>query len=215
MWLQHWLANDAALWLRILLATGAGYLLGAIPMGYLAGKAWGVDVTKTASGRTGGTNVWRATGKALPPLLTVLGDVAKGVAAVLLARYFLHSELAAAAAGAAAVMGHNWSVLLGFRGGAGGVTAGAALLALSPLAAAVVVPLAIVALYLSRYASVGTLTVAVGGAVVLGVLALVAPATQVSVHLIFGLASAAAVVISLRPNLKRLVAGTERRITLW
>ncbi len=214
MGLQHWLANDSALWLRILLAAVGGYVLGAIPVGYLVGKAWGVDVTKTASGRTGGTNVWRATGRKLPPLLTVLGDIAKGMAAVLLARYFLHSELAAAAAGAAAVLGHNWSVLLGFRGGAGGVTAGAALTALSPLAAAVVIPLAIGALYLSRYASVGTLTVAVGGALVLGLLALVAPATQVTGHLIFGVASAA-VVVALRPNLQRLAAGTERRITLW
>lgn len=200
---------------KVLVAIVMGYCLGAIPVGYLVGKAYGVDVLKHESGRTGGTNVWRATKQVLPPLLTVLGDILKGVGSVLIARYLFHSELAAAAAGAGAVLGHNWSVFLGWRGGAGGVTAGAALTALSPVAAAVVVPLAIIALYFTHYASVGTLTVAVGGLLVLALLALLVPAGQVPDHVLFGVCSAAAVVVALRPNLKRLVEGKERRITLW
>lgn len=212
---HSWLTTIDLLLPRLALAIVAGYFLGATPVGYLVGRAWGVDVLAHASGRTGGTNVYRATGQLLPPALTIVGDMLKGIAAVLIARYVLHSELAAAAAGAAAVIGHNWSFWLGWRGGAGGMTAGAALTALSPMAAAVVLPLAVLALLISHYASVGTLTVGVGGAIVLAVLAVLAPASHMPVHEVYGVLSAAAVIVALRPNLERLLAGRERRINLW
>jgi len=76
------------------------------------------------------------------------------------------------------------------------------------------VPLAILALYFSHYASVGTLTVGVGGLLVLLILRLTAPGFP-AVHLLYGLLAAACVVWTLRPNIRRLLRGTERRITLW
>jgi glycerol-3-phosphate acyltransferase PlsY len=201
--------------IRLLAAIAAGYLLGAIPVGYLVGKAWGVDVRNHGSGRTGGTNVWRATNQILPPILTVLGDILKGMAAVMLGRYLLGSELAAALAGVGAVLGHNWSVLLGWRGGAGGVTAGAALVGLSPVAGGIVVVCAIALLYFTHYASVATLVVGVGSLLILALLALLTAGTQPWVHVVFGALAAFSIVWALRPNLKRLVEGNERRITLW
>lgn len=197
-----------------ILTTILGYLLGSFPVGYLVGKLYGVDVRQHGSGRTGGTNVWRATGQLWPPLLTVLGDIAKGVLAVWLGRRLASSELAAALAGAAAVFGHNWSLFLGFKGGAGGMTAGACLVMLNWLAGAITVPLAILALYLSRYASVGTLTVGMGGLLVLLILLLATPGFP-SVHMLYGLLAAAGIIWALRPNIRRLLRGTERRITLW
>jgi acyl phosphate:glycerol-3-phosphate acyltransferase len=197
---------------KLLAAIVAGYALGALPIGYLVGKAWGVDVRKHGSGRTGGTNVWRATKNLLPVALTVSGDAIKGAAAVLIGRYLLGSELAASLGGAAAVFGHNWSFLLGWKGGAGGMTAGAVLLALTPVAGAIAIPLALGALALSRYASVGTLTIAVGGLVALALLALVAGNSHPPVHILYGFLSCAWVCWALRPNLKRLAEGTERRI---
>lgn len=192
-----------------------GYLLGSLPVGYLIGKLYGVDVRQYGSGRTGGTNVWRATGQLLPLLLTGFGDIAKGVLAVYLGRWLAGSELAAALAGEAAVFGHNWPIFLGFKGGAGGATAGACLVMLNGVAGAITVPLAALALYLSHYASVGTLTVGVGGLLVLTILRLVAPALTPAVHLLYGLLAAAWIVWALRPNIRRLLRGTERRITLW
>lgn len=197
-----------------ILTTILGYLLGSFPVGYLVGKLYGVDVRQHGSGRTGGTNVWRATGQLWPPLLTVLGDIAKGVLAVWLGRRLAGSELAAALAGAAAVFGHNWSLFLGFKGGAGGMTAGACLVMLNWLAGTITVPLAILALYLSRYASVGTLTVGVGGLLVLLILRLATPSFP-TVHVLYGLLAAAGIIWALRPNIRRLLRGTERRITLW
>jgi acyl phosphate:glycerol-3-phosphate acyltransferase len=201
--------------LQVLPAVLIGYVLGSIPVGYLVGKAYGVDVLKTESGRTGATNLWRATGQTSPLVLTVLGDILKGMLAVWIGRYVFNSELAAALAGAAAVMGHNWSFMLGWRGGAGGITTGAALLALSPLAGAIMIPIALLALYISHYASVGTLTIALGGLAALSIIAVLAPSDATIYHVLFGLFSSAAVTVALRPNLKRLAEGKERRITLW
>jgi glycerol-3-phosphate acyltransferase PlsY len=144
-----------------------------------------------------------------------LGDLLKGVAAVLIGRHVLGSEAAAALAGAAAVAGHNWSVVIGWRGGAGGATASAALTALSPLAGAIVVPIGIIVLYFSRYASLATITAGGGGLVALAALAWLAPEGHPWTHVIYGALTAAIVLWSLRPNLKRLADGTERRITLW
>ncbi len=206
---------------RILLSVAAiviGYVLGSIPTGYLIGKAWGVDVREHGSGRTGGTNVWRATRQIWPPVLTVSGDVIKGMAAVLIGRYLLGPyaawpELTAALAGAAAVAGHNWSFMLGLRGGAGGMTAGAALVMLSPTAGLVVVVIAVTLLLITHYASVATLTVGLGSLIVLGLLSVVAGNANPWPHVIFGIMAAAGILWALRPNIKRLIQGTERRIS--
>jgi glycerol-3-phosphate acyltransferase PlsY len=201
--------------LKLVLAAVGGYLLGAIPVGYLAGRAWGVDVRQHGSGRTGGGNVLRATGKMAPFLITGIGDVAKGVLAVWLGRYLIGSEAAAAVAGMAAVVGHNWSVFLGWKGGAGGATAAAVLCALSPLAGIIIAPLGLAILYFGRLPSLATLTIGIGSAVALLALALFEPLLHPWSHAIFGIGVAAVVLLSLRPNLKRLADGTERRMTFW
>jgi acyl phosphate:glycerol-3-phosphate acyltransferase len=197
------------------LALIVGYLLGAIPIGYLVGRAWGVDVRQYGSGRTGGTNVLRATGNIVPFLLTGGGDILKGVVAVLVGRMVFGSELAAALAGVGVVIGHNWSVFLSWRGGAGGATAAAALTALSPLAGIIVVPLGLSILYFSRYASLATITVGLGSLIALVALAAFVPPGHPWFHVLFGAPAAFLLLLALRPNLRRLADGTERRITYW
>jgi len=201
--------------LRVIIAAVMGYLLGAIPVGYLVGRLYGIDVREYGSGRTGGTNVWRALGLG-PAIVTVLGDALKGIVGVCLARYVLGAgEYGAALAGGMAVIGHNWSLFLGLRGGAGGMTAAAALLALNPIAGLITVPLAALTLYISRFASVGTLTVALGSFLVLLIMLVVAPQWVSVAHPIFASIAAAAIVVALIPNIQRLIHGNERRITLW
>lgn len=198
-----------------ILSVLLGYLVGSVPVGYLVGKLYGVDVRTHGSGRTGGTNVWRATKHVVPPLLTILGDIAKGLFAVWLGRLMGRSELSAALAGAGAVFGHNWSLFLGFKGGAGGVTAAACLTAINWIAGAITVPIAILVLYLTRYASVGTLTASVGGLLVLAALRWAAPGLVSLPDILYGILSSIFVVWALRPNIRRLWRRTERRITLW
>ena len=199
----------------LFLATLVGYLLGSIPVGYLAGRAWGVDVRQYGSGRTGGSNVLRATGKMVPFLITGAGDIAKGVIAVWAGRYLFGSEAAAALAGMAAVAGHNWPLFLGFKGGAGGTTAAAALCALSPLAGLIVTPIGLAVYIFGRLPSLATLTVGLGSAIALVALSLFEPMLHPWSHTIFGVGVAIIIILALRPNLKRLADGTERRMTHW
>lgn len=202
-------------WGAILFATIVGYLIGSIPVGFLVSKSYGVNILDFGSGRSGGTNVLRALGWG-PFILTVCGDALKAAAAIALARYVLNAgELGAALAGGFAVVGHNWSIFLKFRGGAGGVTTGFGLLVLSFYAGAIVVPLAILAFYLSHYASVGTLTVALGSLIALTVLQIAFPGLAHPEHILFGLIVAVSCTWSLRPNIQRLLNGTERRVTHW
>ncbi len=200
--------------MSVVLGLVVGYLFGSIPVGYLVGKAWGVDVRQHGSGRIGGTNVWRAAG-VTAAALTVLGDIFKGIIAIWLIRTYMGSEWATALAGVGAVLGHNWPVWLRFRGGAGGMVGAATLAILNPMAATVVLPLAVVNLFLTRYASIGTLTVGLGGLLMLVGVWAWHPEIVPPPHVIYGLGLAVAIVWALRPNIIRLRQGTERRITLW
>ena len=117
---------------------GLAYLIGAIPFGILAGRlAGGVDLRQHGSRRTGTTNALRTLGLGWAAAVFVL-DVAKGAVAVLLAQALYQAgpagspEWVAAAAGVAAVVGHNWSVFIGFGGGRGVATSAGGLLVISP-----------------------------------------------------------------------------------
>lgn len=227
-----------------------GYLLGAVPVGFVACRVWGVDIRTVGSGRTGATNAWRAAGlKAALP--TALGDALKGVAAIALVRWLLDSqvtvtpedlsilpilETAAAAAGGAAVLGHNWSVFLGFKGGAGGITCALTCLALNPVVGLIVVAVGAVLLWWSRIAAIATLStgvVSLACFVVLAVygsllgtgswaffptsgLALVAYGSGWSwANLAFAVPACLAIIVSLRSNREKLRQQDERIITLW
>jgi glycerol-3-phosphate acyltransferase PlsY len=188
------------------------YLIGSTPAGYLLGRLWGVNVLDFGSGRTGGTNVLRSAGP-VPALLTGAIDVGKGALAVWLAGYLAPEGTAAAAqvlAGAAVILGHNHSVFLRFRGGAGvGTSLGALSVVYWPAAIALLVTLlAIIAI--TRYASVGSLTVMTLMPLLL--LAAVVWGSLPLIYVAYGLLAWAIVVYSHRSNIRRLIQGTERRL---
>src|SRR4029450_11898420 len=116
-----------------LVAVLAAYLVGAVPIGWLVARAFGVsDIRRQGSGNIGATNVLRTVGR-LPAIVTLLGDVLKGYLAVWLGTVLGGEQPAAAATAAvAAVAGNCWSVFLGFRGGKGGATGLGAALRLAP-----------------------------------------------------------------------------------
>jgi glycerol-3-phosphate acyltransferase PlsY len=191
----------------LLAAAGLAYLIGAIPVGYLVGRAFGIgDIRRHGSGSIGATNVLRTAGW-LPAVLTLVGDVVKGAAAVALGAAWAGGEgRVAAACAVATIVGNCWSIFLGFRGGKGVATGLGAFLALVPWA---VLPAALVWLVVTatfRYISLASVTSA--ACVPLGALALGYPRASV-IACVLG---AAIVVVRHRDNLARLTAGTERRL---
>jgi glycerol-3-phosphate acyltransferase PlsY len=121
-----------------ILSIVAAYLLGAIPFAYIAGRLTkGVDIRRVGGGNVGTTNVLREVGTA-SGLLVFAGDVLKGVLAILIAKWLGVSIVIVFIAGLAAVVGHNWSVFIGFGGGKGGATTIGVFFALVPVYTAVI-----------------------------------------------------------------------------
>jgi len=206
--------------LETAVAALIGYLLGAIPVGLLLCRLRGIDPREHGSGRTGGTNVYRATRSPTLALLTATGDVVKGLLPVLLIEVlFPNQPIVLAVAGIAAIAGHNWSVYIRFGGGAGTMTNFGAMLGLSPLTALVMAAVGVMSFWVSRMASVASLSVAWGALVMLIVMALLVPhpglflarVTPISL-ILYGIGEASLITWALRPNIQRLIRGEERRV---
>jgi len=193
----------------ILAVVVFAYLLGSFPAGYLLGKLWGVNVLEWGSGRTGGTNVFRSAG-IIPALITGAIDIGKGALAVWLAGQVTGQPAAEVLAGAAVILGHNRSIFLGFRGGAGVGTSLGALGAIYLPAAIALVVLLLALIVITRYASLGSLIVTSLMPVILLILALfgILPLTYVG----YGLLAWVIIVFAHKPNIRRLIQGTERRL---
>ena len=195
---------------------GIAYLIGAIPFGMLAGRlAGGVDLRQHGSRRTGATNTLRTLGLGWAAAVLLL-DVAKGIAAVLLVRATYLAgppgspEWVAAAAGVAAVVGHNWSAFIGFSGGRGVATSAGGLLVISPITLLALIPVVAGVIWWTRYVSLGSLVAATAAPILTAVLS----AADVVGWAATGYALAAGVLIvaSHGDNLSRLRSGTERRL---
>jgi len=163
--------------LGYIIAGLAAYMLGSIPTGFLVARAKGIDIRTVGSGNIGATNVFRAVGKG--PGIFVFGvDALKGFLACeviagfgcLVAGFGFHwlaarrvppaAELFPLLAGFAAILGHNYTCWLGFRGGKGMATSAGVLLALFPKALLVVFGIWIVMFALSRYVSLASIVAA-------------------------------------------------------
>ena len=195
------------------------YLLGSIPFGFLLVRlSVGDDVRETGSGGTGATNVTRRAGQRLG-ILTLLLDLLKGTAAVLVARALLGAgeaaEWWACAAGAAAVLGHVFPVWLKFRGGKGVATGLGIFLVLAPLATLCAILLFVVVVWLWRYVSLGSML----AALVLPIAVWSLGALGVSDRprrpiLVLSILGAALIVLMHRANVGRLRRGEESRLKL-
>ncbi|HEX6210245.1 MAG TPA: glycerol-3-phosphate 1-O-acyltransferase PlsY, partial [Methylomirabilota bacterium] len=189
------------------LALLAAYLAGAVPIGWLVARAFGVsDIRRHGSGNIGATNVLRTLGR-VPAVATLVADVLKGYLAVMLGSVLAGGEPSITAASAvAAVVGNCWSVFLGFRGGKGVATGLGALLRTVPLATLAALPVFVAVVATTRYVSLGSL---LGAACVpLGAVMLGYPRASA----VGALAVAAIVTARHHANIARLRAGTESRL---
>ncbi|WP_287372648.1 glycerol-3-phosphate 1-O-acyltransferase PlsY [Oceanithermus sp.] len=133
------------------------YLFGSVPAGVLIARLYGVNIREVGSGNIGATNVLRALGWG-PALVVFAFDMFKGGLAVLIARALGVDGWLLGGVALAAVLGHNFSVFLGFKGGKGVATSFGTVLFLDPQVALFGLIVALVVIALTRYVSAGSLT---------------------------------------------------------
>jgi acyl phosphate:glycerol-3-phosphate acyltransferase len=202
--------------ISLVIAGLIGYICGAIPFGFLYVRATKkIDLREIGSGRTGGTNSFRAAGLKVG-IVTSLSDVLKGFSGVWLAKLLFGGLLnevwlpwALVTAGVMTVVGHNWSIFLNWRGGAGtGPNVGWAAAFWWPM-----LPIAfvvMVGMMLSiGMASVASLTMAAVIPIAFAIRYFMG-LDATPAYMVGGIVAALAVTWSLRPNIRRLLNGTER-----
>jgi glycerol-3-phosphate acyltransferase PlsY len=196
--------------------AGAGYLLGSIPFGFLVGKAKGIDIRSVGSGNIGATNVLRTLGKPAGILVLVM-DGLKGFAAAawlvdlvmgLLAIAADQAEFLRMAGGFSAILGHNYTCWLKFRGGKGIATSAGVLAALVPGPLLIIAAVWLALTLLSGYVSLGSIAASLA-------LPFASWATGESTTMIVVTSAMAALAIyKHRTNIQRLLSGTESRLRL-
>lgn len=196
------------------------YLLGSIPTGFLVAKAHGVDIRTLGSGNIGATNVFRIVGKPAGIMVLVI-DGLKGYAACawlpdLVMRYVAGKygsgelnqnfhDVLRITGGISAILGHNYTCWLKFKGGKGIATSAGVLAALVPLAFVIILCMWIVVFALSRYVSLASIAASVA-------LPFAAYFTGNSVTIVAVTALMAALAVyKHRANIQRLMNGTESR----
>jgi glycerol-3-phosphate acyltransferase PlsY len=198
----------------LLLVMLAAYIIGSIPMGFVIVKAIsGQDVRQVGSGRTGGTNAMRAAGLSAG-LLTALLDALKGAGSVWLAQWLLgpsNEAIGMVLAGLCAILGHNYSVFLKFKGGAGGAPCVGAAMGIFPWSIFIIAPVGLLVLFGIGYASVATLSVAVLISLLFAYRTYVLHVAPPE-YILYGVGAFVLLAWALRPNIRRLLRGEERII---
>lgn len=188
-------------------AVVIGYLVGSLPLGFLIARGrGGVDLRRVGSGNVGAANVYRSASRSLG-VTVMLVDVAKGATGVLLARLLLPGAAEQAAlAGLGAVVGHVYPVWLRFVGGKGVAVACGVFAVLAPLATLAAAVCFVLATWMTRYVSLGSVLASMTLPAVEWARAGAEPVSLVAT------AASALIVFRHRGNLARIARGTERRL---
>lgn len=188
------------------------YLLGSISTGYLVAKVGkGIDIREHGSGNVGTTNILRTMG-VLPAILVLVLDMFKGLVPVYLARHLFGTPEAMMLSGIMAVIGHNWPVFHGFRGGKGIATSMGVILALNPFVLLILAVMGAIIILLTRFVSLASLA---------GALLFPAAIYRYGIRgvedtgylpVIFSSVFSLLAVVRHKDNIKRLLAGKENKI---
>jgi glycerol-3-phosphate acyltransferase PlsY len=202
-------ADPAEMLVPLAVVAASGYLLGALPFGYLVARSKGVDIFEVGSRSSGATNVRRVLGAGPGNLVFVL-DVLKGVAAagwpLLMGWGALPDPKALGYLGLGfAILGHSFSCFTRFRGGKGVATGAGGLFVLMPWVGILAFALWGVVLYLWRFVSLAS----IASALSLPFLARYFYPAALSFWVAVGIAGF--VIIRHRANISRLLSGTEKR----
>lgn len=196
------IGQPESLILMLLLA----YVVGAIPNGLWIGKVYnGTDLREYGSKNIGATNAYRVLGKKVG-FLVLLADIIKGLFGVWIAQVMLGTPLAQLAGGLMAMIGHNWSLFLKFKGGKGVATGLGVLMMIAPVVTALVFSIWLVIVWLTGYVSLGSIVAAIS---VPCFMVLFGAEPE---FVLFGLIAALFVVFRHKANIGRLIKGQELKV---
>ncbi|MDD5602787.1 MAG: glycerol-3-phosphate 1-O-acyltransferase PlsY [Eubacteriales bacterium] len=199
--------------LKTILAGLAGYLLGSINTSIIVGKIMGVDIRKKGSGNAGATNTLRTLGKKAA-IIVALGDVLKGIIACT-AGMLLTGNVENAgnpglmAGGTCAVVGHNWPLYFGFRGGKGIFTSLAVVMMMDWRIGLILLGIFIIIVALTRYVSLGSVI----ASLLFPFTAAIKPFSHPPLFLVFAAVIAVLAVVRHSSNIVRLLKGTENKLS--
>ena len=194
---------------KYILSAVIGYLLGNIPSGVLIGRAFGIsDVRKHGSGNSGTTNVLRTLGW-LPSVLTLVCDCLKGFVACMVGKA-LGGDLGMLIGGFCAILGHDFPVFFGFKGGKGIATSLALIIAINPWLALAELFTEIIVVAVTRYMSVASLVTTVAFPVF--TIILCKGREHYALFVLFACMASALALFQHRSNIQRLIKGEENRL---
>ncbi|SHJ91600.1 glycerol-3-phosphate acyltransferase PlsY [Anaerobranca californiensis DSM 14826] len=184
------------------------YLLGSVSFSYIAGRIFGgIDIRTVGSGNAGATNVYRNLGLK-PFLFASFFDILKGLVAVILTKsLFPENEILIILSAVAVIIGHNWPIFFGFKGGKGIASTIGVVIGLHPLSALIVIVTMALIVYITRYVSLGSLI----STLLLPILFYLFMGDKVY-YIIFALVLTVMAWYRHRSNIKRLLNGTESKL---
>ncbi|WP_337947492.1 glycerol-3-phosphate 1-O-acyltransferase PlsY [Phascolarctobacterium succinatutens] len=192
--------------LHFLLGFVLGHVCGSVPSGLWLVQAFhGIDIRNYGSKNIGTTNVFRIVGPKTA-VLVLIADAFKGILAVGIMSYFFHNPLLDVVTALGALLGHNYSLFLGFKGGKGVATALGLLIFMMPKVAVASFGIWLVCVLLTRYVSLGSIMAAIFTPPLAWYLG------YPSAYVIFSVVAAFFVVLCHKENIHRLLTGTESKI---
>lgn len=202
--------------LKVFAALALGYLLGSLNTAVIVGRLYGKDIRSHGSKSAGLTNALRVLGKSAAALV-LAGDILKGIIACLIGLrlgVYVHSGEASdcvslLAAGAGAVVGHNWPVYFGFKGGKGALTAAAVMFMVNWVMSLISLGFFVMIVALTRYVSLGTIC----ASIVFVAISFMPVFGSTFYFGIFAVLMAVVIIFKHRENVLRLLSGTENRLT--
>jgi len=202
--------------LRVLAGFVLGYLLGSVSTAVIVGKAYGKNILEHGSRSAGLTNTLRVLGKTAAAVV-LAGDIVKGVLACLIGLWLgVHLYAGAAvdcvsllAAAAGAVIGHNWPVYFGFKGGKGALTGLTVIFMIDWRMALICLVLFVAVVASTRFVSLGT----IAATATFAVLSFVPGFATTAYFNVFACLMAFIVILKHRANMKRLLSGTENKLS--
>lgn len=192
--------------LHFLLGFVLGHVCGSVPSGLWLVQAFhGIDIRNYGSKNIGTTNVFRTVGPKTA-VLVLIADAFKGILAVGIMSYFFHNPLLDVVTALGALLGHNYSLFLGFKGGKGVATALGLFIFMMPKVAVASFGIWLVCVLLTRYVSLGSIMAAIFTPPLAWYLG------YPSAYVIFSVVAAFFVVLRHKENIHRLLTGTESKI---